>query len=265
MRSKTLLIALVLVLSACAEPGGLGLPEDPDAPVLQVRSEGGFLPVEWALGSGPSYTLLADGRLIYSGPIIMIFPGPLLPNYQVAQATEEQMRRVLELVEEMGLPQIDHEIDDTAMNMVADASTELVTYWDQNGVQHTYGVYALGLEMDGAETGVNATMQELIALLGGISAEGASEPYGGERVRVIANVVSPDQETPDVREWPLGETDFSEWQPLQQGWGCKVHGPEILDRFTDATEQTVWTHPDEDQPFKLLVRPLHPGEPDCPE
>jgi hypothetical protein len=266
MRSKSLLIVpvLALALAACGEPGGgASLREDPDAPVVQVRSEGGFVPVEWALGHGPAYTLLADGRLIYSGPIIMIFPGPLLPNYQVAQATGEQMRRVLKLVEEIGLPGIDHEIDDSAMDMVADASTEMVTYWDDAG-EHTYGVYALGLETDGGQSGVNVSVQELISVLGEISAETSLGSYEGERVRVVAGVVDPGQDTPDVRDWPLGDADFSEWQTLENGWVCKVYGPEILDLFAEATEQTVWTHPDEESPFKLLVRPLHPGEPDCP-
>jgi hypothetical protein len=263
MRSRSLLIASALFLAACGAPSGLGLPEDPDEPVLQVRSEGGFVPVEWALGHGPTYTLLADGRLIYSGPIIMIFPGPLLPNYQVAQATDEQVRRVLTLVEEIGLPRIDHEIDDSAMNMVADASTELVTYWDEAG-EHTYGVYALGFEPNGGQSPVNAAVQELISVLGDISAETSLGSYQGEQVRVVAGVVDPGQETPDIRDWPLGDTDFSDWQTLGNGWDCKAYRPEILDLFADATEQTVWTHPDEERPFKLLVRPLHPGEPDCP-
>ncbi|MBW3666933.1 MAG: hypothetical protein KY394_04985 [Actinobacteria bacterium] len=263
MRSKTLLIILTLTFAACAEPGGLGAPEDPNAPILQVRSEGGFMPVEWALGTGPRYTLLADDRLIYSGPVIMIFPGPLLPNYQVAQATDEQMRRVLRLVEEIGLPQIDHEVDDSAMNFVADAGTEMVTYWDDAG-EHTYGVYALGLETDGPQSAANSALQELIEVLGEVSAGTSLGEYEGERVRVVAGVVGATRETPDVREWPLGETDLSEWQTLQNGWRCKVYGTEILDQFRDATEQTAWTHPDEELPFKLLVRPLHPGEPDCP-
>lgn len=259
-----MLMILSLVLAACAEPGGSGLGEDPDAPVLQVKSEGGFVPVEWALGSGPSYTLLADGRLVYSGPIILIFPGPLLPNYQVVQASEVQIARVLELVEEIGLPEIDHEIDQSAMDMVADAGTEMVTYWDESGVEHTYGVYALGLDLDGGQSDRNVAMQELISFLGEISAQGQGEPYLGERARVIANVVPVGTETPDLRDWPLGETEFSEWQALQNGWGCKVFESGTLERFADATEQTLWVHPEEDQPFKLLVRPLHPGEPDCP-
>lgn len=266
MRSKSVLTALAMSLAvgACARPGP-GPAADPDAPVLQVRSEGGFVPVEWALGHGPTYTLLTDGRLIYSGPIIMIFPGPLLPNYQVARAGDEQMQRVLDLVEEIGLPQIDHEIDDSAADMVADGSTEVVTYWDDTGGEHTYGVYALGLDTDDEEPAVNRAMQELITLLGDISAEGSSEPYEAERVRVIANVVPAEQATTDVRAWPLGDTDLSEWQTLSSGWGCRVFGAEIIDEFTDATEETLWSYPEEDdRPFKLLVRPLHPREPDCP-
>jgi len=267
MTSKSLLIVPVLALAAagCGSPeGGASLPEDPDAPVVQVRSEGGFVPVEWALGHGPSYTLLADGRLIYSGPIIMIFPGPLLPNYQVAQATDDQMRRVLDLVEEIGLPGIDHEIDDSAMDMVADASTEVVTYWDDAG-EHTYGVYALGLETDGGQSGVLASMQELVSVLGEISGGPGRGAYEGERVRVVAGGVARGTETPDVKEWLLGSTDFSEWETLGAGWGCRVYGPEILGRFADATEETVWKSPEEGSaPLKLLVRPLHPGEPDCP-
>lgn len=267
MTSKSLLIVPVLALAAagCGSPeGGASLPEDPDAPVVQVRSEGGFVPVEWALGHGPTYTLLADGRLIYSGPIVTIFPGPLLPNYQVAQATDDQTRRVLDLVEEIGLPEIEHEIDDSAMDMVADASTEVVSYWDEAG-EHTYGVYALGLETDGGQSGVNASMQELVSVLGEISGGPGHGAYEGERVRVVAGGVAPGSETPDVREWPLGSTDFSEWESLGNGWGCLVYGPEILGRFADATEETVWKSPEEGgAPLKLLVRPLHPGEPDCP-
>lgn len=261
MTKKLLGLLLAASLTAACGMETTGSPED-DSPVLQVRSEGGFVPVEFALGNGPTYTLLGDGRLIYSGPIIMIFPGPLLPNYQIAQATEEQMRRMLELVEEIGLPDIDHQIDTSAMDFVADASTELVTYWDGAG-EHTYGVYALGLETDHGLNPVNASVQELIALLGEMSGGPSLGSYGGERVRVVAGAVASDQETTDVREWPLGDTDPSQWEGVIEGWSCRVFGPEILNGFTDATQETVWTHPDQGL-FKLLVRPLHPDEPDCP-
>ena len=85
-----LLATAALTLAACGGGGdGAALPPDPDAPVIQVRSEGGFTTPEMNLGRGPSYTLLGDGRLIYEGPVIAIYPGPLLPNYQMTQLTED--------------------------------------------------------------------------------------------------------------------------------------------------------------------------------
>ncbi len=133
MRRRTLgfLMATTLGLSACgAATGGAELPADPDAPVIQVRTEGGFVPVEWILGQGPRYTLLADGRMISEGPVIAIYPEPLLPNYLVGEINPAQMSSVLELVDKIGLPDMDDEVDDTLSSFIADASTEVVTYWD---------------------------------------------------------------------------------------------------------------------------------------
>jgi hypothetical protein len=86
-------------------------------------------------------------------------------------------------------------------------------------------------------------------------------------VQVIAGSGFVDPEFADVRNWPLDNTDFSDWETLPNGWMCTTYGPEILDTFADASQTTQWTHPDPmmDAPaFTLLVRPLHPGEPDCP-
>src|SRR3970040_1350886 len=64
---------------------------------------------ELTRGRGPTYTLLADGRLIFDGPVIAIYPGPLLPNYQIARLGEEQLDEILALVERIGLPALEGE------------------------------------------------------------------------------------------------------------------------------------------------------------
>lgn len=267
MKRRTLrvLLASSVALSACgAANTGAELPADSDAPVVQVRSEGGFVPVVWALGQGPRYTLLADGRLISEGPTIAIYPGPLLPNYLVGEINPDQMNSVLELVDKIGLPEMDHEIDDSQTAFVADASTEVVTYWDPNGEEHSYAVYALGLEpSDDAST---TAFSELMVVLDQLAAQGDQVPYEGERVRVIAGIGFTDPDSEDFREWPLDNTDFSNWTTYPNGWMCQIYGPEVLPLFADATQATQWTHPNPmmDAPaFTLLVRPLHPGEPDC--
>ena len=253
------------MLASCGDD--ISVPSDPDAPLLQVRTDGGFAPVEWILSNGPNYTLLADGRLIAPGPAVEFYPGPLLPNYQVNQVSEEDTAEILDLVAEIGLPEMTSEIDNSAASYVADAGTEVVTYWDDEGGIHQYSVYALGIDPETANS-QTAAFAELIRLLDQARGSSDSVPYEPERVRVLAGVamapVDPGFE--DIRPWPLGDDDPAEWEQLELGWSCNVYGPEVLDVFQDASETTQWTHPDPmmDAPaFSLLVRPLHPGEEDC--
>lgn len=260
-------LTAMLTISACGIEGdpGIGLPEDPDAPLVQITSEGGFAPISAILGRGPLYTLLADNRLIYEGPTIAIYPGPLVPNYQVTRVTDDQMQRVLDLVEKIGLPEMDHEIDDSAASMVADATTEVITYWDESG-KHSYAVYALGIDLDEPQPPGTAAFEELFALMGDLTA-GDAEPYTPERVRIVAGPGVVNEEFEDVRDWPLEGETFSDWDTFPNEWKCKMFEPDVLGQFTDATQTTVWRHPDPDQPdslVTLLVRPLHPGEQACP-
>lgn len=263
MRTKTLgaLAALVLVMSACGGIGGTVDVAD-DEPVLRISSEGGFLPVEVALNTGPRYTLLGDGSLIYQGAQTLEFPGRLVPPYMVATLDDNQMTAILAMVEEIGLPDIDDEVDDSAMDFVADASTEVITYWDDAG-EHRYGVYALGIEESPSER--NAAFLELMETLDRFGAEAPAETYVAERVRIIAGEGFVDPEFEDVRPWPLEEADLGAWETLPNGWQCTVIDGPVPDVFEDATQTTTWEHPDgTSEPLLLLVRPLHPGEADCP-
>lgn len=266
-RTATLLTATILALSACGGDGGVvGLPPDPDDPVIQVRGEGGFMTPEMNLGRGPAYTLLADGRLIYEGPVLAIYPGPLLPNYQVTRLTEERVDELLALIEEIGLPEMDSERDDSAMSNVADGTTEVVTFWDENGA-HTYSVYALGSDPNPSDS--TAATADLMVALSEAAFSGESESYAGDRVRIISGVAltPPDPEFEDVRPWPLDGEDPNEWSELALGFSCGLFGTEVLESFRDATQVTQWMHPEvtmDAPPYILLVRSLHPGEPDCP-
>lgn len=266
MKKKTLglFVAAAMALTACGAANDEGLPEKTDDPLLQVRSEGGFAPVEMILGRGPTYTLLANGQLIHEGPVAAIYPGPLLPNTLVLEIDDNDMQRVLDLVGEIGLPDMEDERDEENGQNVADATTEVVTFWDENGT-HTYSVYALGIDPNPANRSTRA-FQELIDLLGELTASYEASPYDGDRAQVVAGVGFADPDFPDVREWPLEETDFSDWEILPNQWMCQIQDPDVLPLFTDATQATQWTHPDpmmDAPPFTLLVRPLHPGEPDC--
>ncbi|MFP3883227.1 MAG: hypothetical protein ACLFWH_13030 [Actinomycetota bacterium] len=260
MRTKSLCAIVALAVAACGAPGGTGVDVDADEPVLQIVSEGGFAPVEAILGNGPRYTLLSDGSLIMQGAQTLEYPGRLVPPYMVGTIDDDQMAQVMELVEEIGLPDIVDETDDSAGGTVADATTEVVTYWDDEGA-HRLAVYALGI--DGSPSNRNAAFLELIETLDSVAAETSAEPYEGDRVRIVAGPGMVEPEFEDIRDWPLESTEFSEWDELANGWHCTVVGGLVPEVFDDATQATVWEHPERGK-TKLLVRPLHPGEPDCP-
>lgn len=257
------LLVAALTISACGiEAGGIDLPTDDDSPLLQVRSEGGFAPVELVLGRGPTYTLLADGSLISEGPVIAIHPGPLVPNYQVVRINDGQMRSVLDVVARMGLPDITDVYDDTATANVADATTEIVTYWDDNGA-HRYSVYALGILDNSSARPETVAFQELLVLLDQLVASGDSTAYSGEQVHYVVGPGWADPEFPDFRDWPLENTDFTGWKTLPNGWQCTVQAGSVPPIFDDATTATQWNDPETGDPLKLLVRPLLPGEHSC--
>ena len=254
-------VSIALVAAACGDGDG-SVDVSDDGLLLQIVSEGGFLPVEVALNSGPRFTLLGDGSLIYQGFQTLEYPGRLVPPYMVATLDDNQMNAILAMVEDIGLDEIDEEIDDSAMDFVADASTEVITYWDDAG-EHRYGVYALGMEESPSER--NAAFLELTQTLDQFVGQTAAEPFVAERVRIVAGEGFVDPEFEDIRAWPVDDTDLSGWETLANDWQCTVIDGPVSDVFEQATQATTWEHPDgASDPLTLLVRPLHPGEPDCP-
>jgi len=264
MRTRLLgsIVAVALLLAACAADDRDTASPKGDA-LLQVKTEGSFVPIEFILGTGPRYTLLDDGRFIFEGAQIAIFPGPLVPSYMVATLDDGQMEAVTEIVDRIGLPDIGEEHDDSAAQFVADAGTEVITYWDGNG-KHTLSVYALGVEPTPSER--NRAFLELIETFDRFVGSADAEPYEPEQVRIISGPGVIDQDFQDIRPWPLDD-DWNAWTELGNGWTCRGFGPDVLEQFGEATQVTVWEIPDVfsySAPAKLLVRPLHPGETSCP-
>lgn len=255
-------LAMLIVFAACGGGDGGDGGVEADEPVIQITSEGGFVPVEFALSNGPRYTVLGDGQLIFQGFQTLEYPGRLVPPTMAATLSESQMNALLAIVEDIGLSEIDNELDDEAMEMVADASTEVITYWDETG-EHRLAVYALGIEDSPSER--NSAFLELIRTLDRFTAEAPAEVYESEMIRIVAGFGFSDPEFEDVRSWPLDSTDLSTWEELANGWHCTTIDGPMPEVFEEATQATTWEHPGgTSDPMTLLVRDLHPGEPACP-
>lgn len=278
-RTSFLLTVLAIVVAACAGDDGSATtttPGDPDTTptteadpttgnvLLTVTSEGGFIPAEFNLERMPRHVLTEDGTLFYQGPVPAIFPGPLLPNVQVTSVDASTLDEIMLLVEELGLPDIDERIDDSAADMVADATTEVITYFDENG-SHRLGIYALGLTEVGGSTD-RILAAELIEVLDAAAAENPSRPYEPQRLQVAAGpAIQFDEPARTVEPWPLAIA-FSEMPEWALDWRCleitdTAEVAELFALFSEANQATLWDTGTE--AVSMKARPLLPGESAC--
>jgi hypothetical protein len=120
-----------------------------DAVVLSITDVGGFVPPDRTFTNEPRLLVTGDGRVIQSGPVIAIYPGPLLPNLLQRSITETGIQRLLDLADEHGLL---GDVTYTRPDNIADAADTVVTI-TVDGETFEHRAYALGGGVpDGGET-----------------------------------------------------------------------------------------------------------------
>jgi hypothetical protein len=297
-------LLLVFALAACGGAGDdpqangpngtppqLAYPRGADELVLQIEYTGGFLTPEATFAEVPFYSLYGDGRLIFAGPMIEIYPPPALPNLRVRQLTDEGMARLLERAAEAGLLE---EGRDLGYPPVADAPTARFTLQLEEGTYVTE-VYALGFEgdqdprgevppADGSEAPSDSTLTEeqlearqrlldfqaalfdLDAWLG--DEIGPDEEYLFEAlaVRIAPPPPEPDPEElePALFSWPLadlgtlGRSEDGHRVAVIAGGELEQLRPQLL----SANTLTLWES--EGETYHLAFRPLLPHETEAP-
>jgi hypothetical protein len=271
-RTIITLTALALLVTACGggdsgTAGGgttepLPAPEEPRV-ILEVRDDGGFVPVEWNLRRVPRYVLMSDGTLYGPGAVPAIYPGPALPAVVTAKLDQATLDDVLAQIEALGLADITGERNDEAMVMVADLPDTVVTYFDEAGA-HSFSVYALGFqEFDWSDRRIPA-LAELVASLDRAFVD--SQPADlveFHRTLVYAGTreipVEPDFQ--DIRPWsfPVQPSEMTEGNA---GFRCVLlEGEEadaVLGSLADASETTTFEI--DGAEYTVVVRPLFDHE-----
>ena len=244
-------------------PDTLDLPDDPDVFFLEIWEGPGFVPIEYRLGRPPRYALTVGGDFFYEGPTIEIFPGPLLPNIQRGQLTDEDLSSVIERAAATGISTIGEENiqQPTTGPFIADAPTYEILLRDRRG-SHLLRIEALGSE---AHTDPRvASVKELMQRLDLATAETAAETYDGERLQVYASAtpMRPDPSLLDERPWPLPDPPPAD---DVEGFECRVYegqvAADLLEIFADATHRTRWEF--QGTLRQLLARSLLPREEPC--
>jgi hypothetical protein len=251
---------------------------DPDKPVFQVTWDGGFVTPEMLLGRMPIVTVYADGRVISNGPVLAIYPGPLMPNLQERTLSPEGLQRLIDLAREKGLLKTVH----YDFPGVADAS-DTVLEIQLDGETYRVSAYALGdIGSDIAAPGLDqATIDGRAALRSFVDALTAipagdfvdeEHPLAFDGVRIYASkaVIVPNSELPGEQpavDWPLAElaTAGAKVDNAVLDVRCQVvegeELAEVLPLLQDAN--SLQTFSSEGELYSFIVVPLLPGETGC--
>jgi hypothetical protein len=276
-----LLVPLVLgVLGACGGPGsggdGIDHPTGSDELVLRVHTGGGFVPVEFTLREVPGFSLFGDGRLIVTGPVIEIYPGPAMPNLQLTRLSEEGIQAILEEARGAGLLDGDASYDYPCVTDVPTTTFTVVA----EGRTHTVSAHALGFgdQMTGdcpdVDVEARAALLEFWTKLGDPESwlpegsVGQTEPYVPEEMRVYTMPYGGDPELEqEPIDWPLAGSpgSFGEPDANLPDYRCGVVSGKGLDALLPLAERanqlTPWIG-DGDE-VGLVFRPLLPDEGGC--
>ncbi|HEY7069760.1 MAG TPA: hypothetical protein VH479_06605 [Acidimicrobiales bacterium] len=188
--------------------GGIDHPSGADEIVLEIREEGGLAGPQQV--AGPSTLVVTgDGRLVQPGPVIEIYPGPLLPNLQQRTISEEGVQQLLALADDHGLlADVTYPNPDNVM----DAPDTVVTI-SAGGATFEHRAYALGYEGEGAETDEGrAQLQDFVSAATQLAAStdepslGDEEPYEADTYLLRAMPDQPDRTAdglePSIVDWP---------------------------------------------------------------
>jgi hypothetical protein len=285
------LLVVILALGACGA-GGPGTggggdstttstpgdsivhPTSKNEVVFQISEGGGFVPVEYNITMLPQFSLYGDGRVVVSGPVIAIYPGPALPNLQTTIIPEEAVQAILSAAREAGLLDLTF---DYGQPGITDVSTTTFVV-NAGGTLHRSDVYALGMESGAggltmeqqtARAALNDLRSKLIDLSAFVSGEIAWAPYEYSALAVYSQVVDPSVTTdstdvmPGRLDWPLADLSTLGEEVPAGFRRAVVSGKDLATLQQEpplekATAITLWKSGDHE--YHVFFRPLLPDE-----
>lgn len=214
---------------------------------VSITSEGGLVPLEFALAQLPSLVIYADGTVVRPGPVPEIYPGPLVPALELGRIAPQTLDWLVTAADESGL--FDESID-FGFPGVTDLDSTSITV-RIGGEHRSVGAYALYEEFSddpALTTDQREARDALMALLS--SALSAVETASGWTEPALDRVVVwalPYFERTDIDagppvDWPLNaaliELDLDTQRACVELTGRRA--TRVLDAAATATQLTPW-------------------------
>jgi hypothetical protein len=254
--------------------GGIVHPSGSSELVLRVSTGGGFVPVEYNLTMTPEFSLYGDGRVIVTGPVIAIYPGPALPNLQTATISEDAVQAILAAAKEAGLFQSGVDYGQPGITDVGTTSFTL----NADGRTYQTDIYALGMESGAGELTMEqqqarAAIQDFRGKLTDLTSLVTTQiewaTYEYKSLAIFSRPVDPNAGTdstdvaPGYLDWPLGDL-ATLGEAVDPGYRRVVVTGEDLATLKQkppleqANQITIWKSAGRE--YHLYFRPLLPDE-----
>ena len=258
---------------ASAIPTTYSVETGSDKLIMSLTEGGGNVPISYRLTHMPEFALYGDGRIIVQGPVIEIYPAPLLPNLRVLHVTPDEIQKVLAAADAAGLLGPDARFDATGVYDL-DSSVFITTV---AGRTHRISAYALYAQFKADDPAVNAaraglmTYREKITDLSKFLGRQVSdeEVYEPSSMRVfVAPTDATDSQgtTRQVVDWPLALDPATAGEQIGNAtFRCIALGGVDLAAFVTVAKTanglTVWKA--SSGRYSVLIRPNFPDESGC--
>ncbi|WP_432986014.1 hypothetical protein [Dactylosporangium sp. CA-233914] len=242
----------------------------PDELVLRVRTAGGMVPVSLFVTGLPQISVYGDGRVITTGPVPEIYPGPALPNVQLRRISPADVRSLVKRALEAGVG----DSEDLGTPNVADAPTTSIAVRTATGLATTDAT-ALSFDdssgLSGGQQQARKRLRDLVRSLddlpGTLGKDKVSEPVAYEPglIAAVAREWVPSQggrpEDPPAIDWPAALLP-GDPIPNRTGVHClTTPAAPILAAARGANARTPWVSGA--TRWTVDFRPLLPGESTC--
>jgi hypothetical protein len=273
-------VSIALVAGACGdddsgvETGGTDgpfvYPTGADEIVVRVSSGGGYVPLDVQLADMPEYSLYGDGRLVFLGPQIEIFPPPALPPLLEVQLSDREIQALLQRAADAGL--LGEDVDYGSPDVTDLGSTSVTINVD--GTEHASGAYALGFDDENLTVEQRVARERLQDFIGDVDAATAESnvpPYGADAVSVFVLKHGPtagdeDLDQPAI-DWPFADLGQAPKLDGASGTRCltltAADSAQALELAAGANTLTPWVSNGVEH--YVVWRPLLPDETGCDE